>query len=194
MPAEESDEAIVREIQRGLRRRLADLYERHRRRLYGYLLRAAHDPALADDVFQEAWMKVIERVDGFDPARGSFRAWIYRIASNALIDRARYDTVRRGAELDAPVAETEGVRRIDLQPSPEAGPDRRAASSEAGRSLDEALVRLPPRQRLAVLLRHQQGLSYKELAVALRAPEGTAKALVHRGVHALRELMGDNPL
>ena len=66
-------------------------------------------------------------------------------------------------------------------------PESQGIGGEIGHDLDLALARLPERQRNAVLLRHQQGMSYKEISVTLRVPEGTAKTLVHRGSHALRE-------
>ncbi len=191
MAAEKSDRILVEEIQRGDRRRLAGLYERYSKRLYGYLLRLTRDEAAAEDVFQETWMKVIESIDAFDPARGSFRAWVFRIASNAVIDRARYEKVRRGRELDAPVSNEEDTRWIDHVPSPEIGPEGRAGAAEVGRAMTEALAGIPAVQRSAVLLRHQQGLSYRELAVVLGTPEGTAKVLVHRGVIVLRKRLAE---
>ena len=74
-----------------------------------------------------------------------------------------------------------------IAPSPESA----SIGTEIAHELDLALARLPERQRNAVLLRHQQGMSYREISVALRVPEGTAKTLVHRGAQALRKRLSN---
>lgn len=183
--ATDPDRDLVEAARRGERGAFEGLYELHKGRLYGYLVRVTGSPAAADDVFQEVWMKAMAAFERFDPERGSFRAWLFRIAANAAIDRARYEYLRSGPELDAPLGE-EGRRRIDAVESPAADPERAAGAREATARLAVALRRLPPAQRTAVLLRHQLGFSYRELALALSAPEGTVKALVHRGIKALR--------
>jgi RNA polymerase sigma-70 factor (ECF subfamily) len=112
------------------------------------------------------------------------------VAANAATDHVRRTRLRSGPELDAPVGE-DGARAIDLVASDEPGPERHGIGERLGRDLERALARLTERQRAAVLLRHQQGLSYPELAVALSVPEGTAKTLVHRGVRLMRESLGE---
>ena len=164
------------------------LYRRHNDALYRYLLRLSHNRDTAEDVFQEVWMKVMQGIGSYDAARGPFRAWLFRVAANAAVDRQRRDAVRLGDELDAPVEDGEG-RRVDLLPSDGPDPERLSASHEAGVALGRRLGKLEARQRTAVLLRHQQGHSYAEIAHAMAIPEGTAKTLVHRGVAALRRAM-----
>ena len=78
---------------------------------------------------------------------------------------------------------------IDAVPSGDPGPDRAGGGRLAAERLAEALRGLNEGQRAAVLLRHQQGLSYAEIARALGVAEGTAKTMVHRGVLKLRESM-----
>jgi RNA polymerase sigma-70 factor (ECF subfamily) len=115
---------------------------------------------------------------------------LFRIAGNAAIDRRRREGVREMEELDAP-AESADVRRVDLLIAEGADPERASAAREAGTELDRHLATLDARQRTAVLLRHQQGLSYPEVARAMGVAEGTAKTLVHRGVIVLRAAMKD---
>lgn len=181
---------LVLKARRGDRRALGTLYDRYRSRLYGYLLRSLRDPAVVDDVFQETWMKVLEKISSFDPERGTFRAWLFRVGSNAAVDRIRRDRIRVADELDSP-AEGSDERHADLLRSDDPDPERLSAAGEAGRTLEAALEALPGRQRTAVLLRHQQGLTYAELAEAMQVAEGTAKTLVHRAVFALRELLAE---
>jgi len=181
---------LARLARSGDRKALAQLYERYRGRLFGYLVRLAGDRQIAEDVFQEVWIKVLQAIDRFEPAAGSFRTWLFRIASNASVDRMRRDAVRSGPALDARVDRT-GERRIDGVPSDLPGPERVGEGRAFARDLSRALERLPEAQRTAVLLRHQQGLSYAELAALLHIPEGTAKTTVHRGVKVLREELAE---
>ena len=172
----DSDLKLARRAQRGDRRALEALYERHKGRLLGYCDKMLSSHAAAEDVFQDVWIKVMQALPRYRPTRGSFRPWLYRIAANAAVDRIRRDRLRTGPELDAdrlehgaPSPESEGVGR------------------EIGRDLDAALAELPERQRNAVLLRHRLGMSYDEISTILNVPEGTAKTLVHRGAKTLRE-------
>jgi RNA polymerase sigma-70 factor (ECF subfamily) len=183
------DLRLVRRARRGDGQALAALYERYRARLYGFLVRSAGEPALAEDLYQEVWMKVMGALGGFETERGTFRAWLFRIAANAAVDERRRRALRRGPELDALLPSEEG-RVVDLVPSGDPGPERRGVAGDELRGLDRALALLSDQQRDAVLLRHQQGLTYPELARALSVPEGTAKSLVHRGVLTLRRALG----
>lgn len=174
----------------GDRQALVRLYERHKGALLGFLVKTCRGRENAEDVFQEVWFKVMRAIGTYDPERSSFRSWLYRIAHNASVDLLRRESTRRGPELDAPVGEN-GSPLIDLIRSPGAGPDQHA---ERGRMLDavqSALDGLGEQRRAAILLRHQQGFSYPEIAEALGVPEGTAKTLTHRGVLALRRELAE---
>lgn len=179
------DRKLARKAGRGDRQALTELYDRYRSRIYGYLRRALRDPATAEDVFQEVWIKVMNGIDRYEPRRSTFRAWLFRVAANAAVDRVRRDAVRATDELDAPLAgSTE--RRIDRVPTADVPPDRQGDGHLFLDDLTAALGGLNARQRDAILLRHQQGLTYPEIAAALGVREGTAKTLVHRGIEKLR--------
>jgi RNA polymerase sigma-70 factor (ECF subfamily) len=184
------DRKRVRKARRGDRRALLELYDAHRKTLFGFLVRTLGHRQRAEDVFQEVWVKVLGNIAGFREEQGTFKAWLFRIASNAAVDRVRREARRRGPELDAPVGET-GVRAIDLVPSDEPGPEREGAGRIEAAALERAMQALSGRQRAAIALRHQQGLSYAEVASTLGVAEGTAKTLVHRGVKILRQEMAE---
>jgi RNA polymerase sigma-70 factor (ECF subfamily) len=179
------DRKLARRAGRGDRAALGELYDRYRSRLFGYIRKTIHDPAIAEEVFQEVWIKVIRGIQSYRPGRATFRAWLFRVASNAAIDRLRRNALRSGEELDAPLADGEG-RRVDRVASADAPPDREGEGHMFQEDLVRALRTLRPKQRQAVLLRHQQGLTYPEIAEAMQVAEGTAKTLVHRGVLQLR--------
>lgn len=180
------DRRLVTRAANGDRRALEGLYSRYGSRLLGFLVRRLGRRALAEDVSQEVWIKVLRHISTYRHGSGSFRAWLFRVAANSAVDRMRRESLRAGTELDAP-ATSDGAPAIDGTPSPLPDPERRGMGELLGRAMGRALHKLPRRQAEAVLLRHQQGLSYAELAATLDVPEGTAKTLVHRAVLALRE-------
>ncbi len=182
------DHRMARRARRGDRRAVEALYDRYRRRLFGFLFKATRDQGRAEELFQEVWMRVIQSIDRFDPARGPFRAWLFQIASNATIDRARRDAVRMRSEIRN-TDDRDGPPAVELYPHPGPDPEQLSAARQAGRSLDAALGELPEEQRTAVLLRYQQELTYIEIAAALAVPEGTVKTRVHRALNALRTRM-----
>jgi RNA polymerase sigma-70 factor (ECF subfamily) len=129
-------------------------------------------------------------IGGYDPGRSTFRAWLYRIARNTAIDLHRREARRRGPDLDAPVGD-DGVTAIDFVPSTAPGPDSTAERARVVDAVQSAIDRLDERRRTAVLLRHQQGLTYSEIASVLEVPEGTAKTLTYRGILALRQELAE---
>lgn len=186
------DRALARKARRGDRQALVELYGRHRSRLLGFLIGQLRERDAAEEVFQEVWLKVLAGIEQYRTSRGPFRAWLFRVAANAAVDRMRRDAVRAGPELDAPAGDGEESERVvDGLASPEPSPERAGGSALLARELAAGLAELGERQHTAVLLRHQQGFAYRELARVLDVPEGTAKTLVHRGVLALRERLSE---
>jgi len=182
----DSDTELARQARRGDRRALESLYDRHKGPLLGYLRKTMASAAAADDLFQEVWIKVMQALPSYKPSGDSIRPWLFRIATNAAVDRIRRENRRRGPELDSPVADGSDERKIDRVVDEGPSPEQIGIGASIGRDLDRVLQQLPERQRSAILLRHQQGMRYHEIGHALGIPEGTAKTLVHRGVTALR--------
>lgn len=183
----DTDLRLARKARRGDRQALETLYDRHKDKLLGYLLKMLGNRQSAEDVFHDVWIKVMQSLAQYRPAQGSFRPWLFRVAANAAVDRMRKEKRRAGPPLDAPAGDETSERVVDRVPDDAPSPEAQGLGSEIGRALDQALAHLPERQRNAVLLRHQQGMSYKEISGALQVPENTAKTLVHRGALALRE-------
>lgn len=168
----------------GDREALTRLYELHGGRLFGFLVGAASSRASAEDLFQEVWIKVMRRITDYNPDKGSFKAWLFRIAANAAVDRHRRESVRAAESLDA--HDDDHAAPIERLVSSDPDPERMGRSAEIRRDIARQLGRLNEDQRTAILLRHQQGFSYQEIAHTLNVAEGTAKTMVHRGVQRLR--------
>ena len=166
------DRTLASRAGRGDRRALMELYDRYRSRLFGYLTRSLGNASLAEDVFQDVWIKVMQKIGTYRPGKATFRAWLFRVAANAAVDRLRREAVRSGPELDAPAHDGD-ERRVDQLASSDPSPEQSGVGRVFARDLSRALNVLSEKQKAAVLLRHQQGLSYPEIARALAVPEGT---------------------
>lgn len=152
--------------------------------LYRHVLRIVGTPAEAEDVVQDAFISAWRSVGAFQG--GSFRAWLFRIATNRSIDliRAR----RRRGEL--PLEPPDGAEIEWAEPVAE-GPDpvEIASRGEALAVVEEALGGVPAEQRAALLLRDVEGFSYEEIARITAVEVGTVKSRIHRARTAVRNVL-----
>jgi RNA polymerase sigma-70 factor (ECF subfamily) len=177
---ERSDAALLRDYAHGDVASMDELVRRHGAALLGFLRAMTRDEDLAEDLFQETWLRVIRRPGGF--SEGSFRAWLWRIARNLRIDRLRR---RTHLSLDA-VAGDEGVALVDTLAEPGRGPHEIAAGRDLAAAIAADVGRLPEAQREVFLLRTQAGLSFAEIAKLLKVPLNTALGRMHYAVTRLR--------
>ena len=155
-----------------------DLVQMHQDLVFGVALRVVGDGASAEDVAQEAFARAYQALKSYPAERISElkpRPWLAQIALNLARNHVRARRIH--TELDD-VA--------DRVPSAEDGPVRLAERREDRRMWARLLAGLPDRYRLAVALRHVEGLSYEDLSVTLSRPVGSVKSDVHRGVALLR--------
>ncbi len=175
--AETETTRLLRFCAEGDRAAFRRLYELQSPRLYGLALRLLQQPALASDAVHDAFVQVWRRAGRFDPSRNAGEAWLASLLRYRAIDilrsrsRERYGVERREEADDAPDA----LERLAGQ-----------ADSEA---LRRCLEELEEAQRRAVVLAFLDGLSHVELASRLRAPLGTVKSWVRRGLLGLRRCL-----
>jgi len=152
----------------------------HKDRVHSYASWMLRDGEEARDVAQEALVRLWQNSGKVH--NGSARAWLLRTARNLCIDRIRRRKTR---------PEVDEGQILALPGDPGPGPERLAASTELGRTLDRALEKIRPRDRALVLMREVEGLTYDEIAQAMGLPLGTLKAALHRAREKLRrELTG----
>ena len=170
----DSDEALYARVKRGDMPAFDELYARHSTRLFGFLRAQLPTRADAEDVLHEAILATLESAEVvFD--RGSFRTWLYRIALNLVLNRAR--SQGRGQM---------AIVRLGASDVPELGVDERVADGQLLRALDGAVARLPEPLSEVYHLR-TSGLSYDEMALVLGIPLGTLKSRMNKMVIVLRE-------
>ena len=173
--------AEVARLRQGDPEALGPLLARYQNRLYRYLLRLVRDQATAEDLFQQTWLRVVEKVHQYDALR-SFEAWLFALAHNLAIDHLRR---YRPESLDQLLSPDE-PRHMQF---PSAGPDAldRALRQERTGMVIEALDELPAVYRELLSLRFEEEMKLVEIAEVLDVPLSTVKTRLKRGLERLRE-------
>jgi RNA polymerase sigma-70 factor (ECF subfamily) len=154
---------------------VGELYDRHSRLLYALILRILRDRSEAEEVLQEVFLIVWNRVESYDAALGSPQAWLVGIARNRAIDRLRSNTSR---------ARALGV--MTAAPLSGADPEASASLGELQRAVARALDAIPRSQRELIEEAYFQGLTQSELAERHGLPLGTVKTRIRSGLLTLR--------
>ena len=160
----------------------AELYDRLARPVFSLVVRVLRSRAEAEEVLQEAFWQVWERAPDFRVELGSPFSWIVTIARRKAIDRLRANSrhTRR-------IEEAQGLRNDDDFVTPVALESLESlAADERGEAVRAALAKLNPAERRAIALAFFDGLTHAEIALALRAPVGTIKARIRRGMLKLK--------
>ncbi len=171
----------------------AELVKAHHRRIYSLCYRftgSAHD---AEDLTQDVFIKVYGNLTSFDLNRGSFQTWLTTLARNLLVDHFRRTKQQRVTDsMDAGWDESEELPMADRLAATGPSQHDRAAQKEIARMVQEALTKISPELREAVILRDLQDMDYKEIAQVLHIPEGTVKSRISRGRAELARLLERN--
>ncbi|MGH3024006.1 MAG: sigma-70 family RNA polymerase sigma factor [Gaiellaceae bacterium] len=175
-----SDEALVALVARADEQALAELYDRFGRVAYGLALRVVRDPALAEDAVQEAFLTLWRSATRFVAERAKASTWILTLVHRRAVDVVRREQPRRAEPLD------------DAPHPTGAHTEEEAFLRLRRQRVQEALKRLPDKQREALELAYYGGFTQSELADRLGEPLGTIKSRMFAGLAALRELLEEN--
>jgi RNA polymerase sigma-70 factor (ECF subfamily) len=172
------------EIARGLRRRDPDLLdhliEKYQHRLLRYLLYLTGRREMAEDFFQETWIRVLERGSQYD-GRHEFSTWLFTIARNLVIDDLRR---KRPASLDS-LADEDAAAPFDLPATGQPSAFDATVQREQNEQISGGMQHISAEYRESLLLRFQEGMSLEEIATVTGAPLGTVKSRIYRGLTAL---------
>jgi RNA polymerase sigma-70 factor, ECF subfamily len=158
----------------------SDLVERFGEEIYRYAWHLARNQTDADDLYQETLLKAFRAYTRL-PADANHRAWLYKIASNTFISDLR----KRGR--DQPLTDMMEYQLADPAPDPVAGIDARDLLVD----VEHFVIELPPKQRMALVMRKYQNLGYDQIASALNCSEAAARANVHEALRKLRLQFAD---
>lgn len=177
-----SDAELVREMQAGGSRAFGALFERYRAPLFGYILGMLRDRALAEDVVQDAFLRLARQRDRIDPRRG-VKAWLFRVARNRAIDIMRK---RRPEIVSAEIAAGDGGAESQIdRTAPSEGLER----EEIRRDVRQMLDNLPPREKDVLMLHYFGDLTFREVAAVVKRPLGTVLWQSRRALERLRRHM-----
>jgi RNA polymerase sigma-70 factor (ECF subfamily) len=171
-----SDAELVKRAQGGDVNAIGELYDRHHERIFRYLWSRTHDSGSADDLTGEVFTRMVTNLSDYRSRGVPFKAWLYRIARNLLIDHYRKQERHPAVSLD------HAAQLKDENHNPVVLVEQQLTLERVQAALEE----LDPSQREVVILRFLAGLSLKEVAATLDKTVAAVKSLQHRGLVHLR--------
>jgi RNA polymerase sigma-70 factor, ECF subfamily len=185
---DESDEGLMVRYQRGDVRAFELLLSRHRKPVFNFILRFVREPALAEDLLQETFLRVIKGVDAYEK-QAKFTTWLYTIARNLCVDNSRRAKHRKAASLDAPMnaSEKDGATLLDVVSDRNApATDRQVIGNELHGKLYDAISKLSEDQREVFLMREFLDMPFKDIAEVVGCPENTVKSRMRYALEKLK--------
>jgi RNA polymerase sigma-70 factor, ECF subfamily len=181
---EVSDAQLVTSIARYSEVALAEVYRRHGGVVYGLARRVLNDPAEAEDVTQEVFLRLWNEPDRYDPARGSLRSFLLSQSHARAVDSVRSTSSRRQRESRDALRTARGT--YDLQ--------HEVWDLAMADQVGQAMRALPEEERRAIELAYFDGHTYREVARLLQQPEGTVKSRIRNGMRRMRAALADTDL
>jgi len=179
MPEGESD--LVARLQKRDPQALAELYDRYGRLAFSLILRVVRDAGIAEDLVQETFLRVWNRVQAFEAGKGSIGPWLLAVARNRAIDYLRSTGGRERNALDL---------EESVHPALASNIEQDLLNSDRIRRVKAAMDKLSPNQRQAIELAYFEGLSQSEMAERMGQPLGTVKTWVRTALRSLRDELG----
>lgn len=177
-----SDRELVQQVAAGDQQAVTALYERYATPAFSLALRVVGDRESAEEIVQEAFMRVWSHARSFDPQRGRFASWLLSIIHNLAVNELRR---RRSRPQAAPGADELLGSLHEADP----GPEEMAWAAARRRTIREALTQLPQPQRQAIELAFFRGLTQMEIAETLGDPLGTVKTRIRLGLQKLGRVL-----
>lgn len=186
-----TDHELVVLARSGSEKAYRELLDRYQRPVFSLVYRMVRDREQAEDLAQETFIKVFNHLERYNP-KYKFSSWIFKIASNLAIDQLRKKepvTVSLDGSRHARTSDEMEATRITVE-SRDASPEELLEASELGSEIENAIGRLRPDYRTAILLRHVEGRPYEEIAEIMDIPLGTVKTYIHRARTELKGALG----
>jgi len=168
-----------------------EIVRAYNRRIYNICYRFSGSPEDAEDLTQEVFIKLYRTLGTWEQSKGAFATWLTSVTRNLLVDHFRKTKQDRATDsLDtAPGGDQDAQPLSEKLPDTAPQADARVQTSETQRMVHDALQKLSPELREAVILRDLQDMDYRDIASVLRVPEGTVKSRINRGRTELARLL-----
>lgn len=176
-PTIQTEQDLVAQSQQGNRAAFGELVQIHQRGVVNLAYRMCGDPAFADDIAQDAFIRAWEKLESYRPV-APFRNWVYRIATNAALDALRRQ--KDQVDLDA----------VTLS-APGNNPEQCLVHQQRDETIRQAVLSLPLASRSVLILREYEGLSYQEIADTLGIPLGTVMSRLNYARTTLRQTLSE---
>ena len=184
-----NDAELARRLQSREPQAMADLYDRFGRLAYSLIYAIVRDSGVAEDLVQETFLRIWNRVQGFDPDRGALGPWLLAVARNRAID---YIRSARG-RMDRNLLELDLFERAEHgSPSNFVDMEREVLNADSARRIKAAMAKLNENQQKVIELAYYEGLSQTEMAERLGQPLGTVKTWVRTALKRLKDELGDS--
>ena len=189
-PPEVDWPALVRRCLDGDSAAWTELVAGQQRRVYALCYRFTASSHDAEDLTQDVFVKLYANLRSFDAAKGSFHTWITTLTRNLLVDHFRRSRQQRATDsIDAGWDQGQDAPHSEPLVDPRTTPLQHAVENQLQRMVQNALAKVSPELREAVILRDLQDLDYKEIAEVLAIPQGTVKSRISRGRAELARLL-----
>lgn len=175
---------IIEQIKQGQKDAFKALVERYKQPLYHYCYRLCRNQADAEDLSQEVFIKVYQKINQFRE-EAKMCTWIYRIAGNAFIDKKR-KKVHSLVETDNPKNNSNYDTTVRESQTEQISPERQTESAIMQKHINNAMRKLSVKEKEAFILKHYNGLRIKEIALIFNTSEGTVKSHLFRAVQKLQ--------
>src|SRR5262245_34822567 len=182
----QEDLLLIERCKRGDQAAYALLLRKYQNSVYNLCRKMVRNPEEARDLSQEAFVKTFATLERYNPIY-AFSSWLFKITANLCIDHIRKQRMKLFS-IDDPVDGEEGPIARQLE-DPAQRPDEASERAELGSRIRAAIDKLPEHYRVILLLRHQEQLSYDEIAQRLDVPLGTVKARIHRAREGLKSIL-----
>ena len=182
-----SDEALMLQLQTGDLRSFDTLVKRWEKPLLNYCYRMVNDIALAEDLRQEVFLRIYRSAKKYRPT-AQFSTWMYRIATNLCLDTLAKQQRRKETPIAA-YLESESESLDEKLVDPSDTPDAAVVKKETESRVRSVLVRLPEDQRIVVIMRHYNGMKFREIAEILEYPISTVKSRMAAGMTRLSQML-----
>ncbi len=184
----EQDRSLVERALKGEQSAFEGIVAKYRKALYHHINRMVRDKSELDDLVQESFIKAFGALDTYS-TQYAFSTWLYKIATNHTIDYLRRKKLPTFS-IDKPVSTKEGEMQYEV-PDTTYRPDRHIVEDQRKQLIQEAIDSLPEKYHKVIVMRHQQEMSYEEIAEELDLPLGTVKAHIFRARELLNKFLRD---